>query len=378
MLTINSVNTPPDLPPPSPPSAAALRSATPPAQRPQEKKGGRTWGCLFAVLAVGLGISLLFNIGLLFGKAANSMGELGGATETHGFTETVVLKGTDSSKKIAHIDVEGVITSAVSGGGFGGTRNMVEELKKKLRRAKDDPKVAAILLRVNSPGGEVTASDVIYDAVKQVRDVKPVIVFMDSVAASGGYYIACGASEIVATPTTITGSIGVIMQTPGAARLLDKVGVEMRTFKSGAYKDTGSMSREMREDEKRYLQEFVDESYERFLGIVAEARELVADDIRVGVADGRIFSGTKAETIGLVDIVGYIEDAYARARELGGAEGAPVVRYDSMPNLFDLFSPFASTTVKPTEVKIDLGDLAPWSRLEPGMPYFLPASYAAP
>ena len=371
------MNTPPDFPPPSPPSAAAIHSATPPAQRPPEKKSGRTWGCLFAVLAVGLGISVLFNISLLVGKAATSVSDLGGATETHGFTETVVLKGGNSSKKIAHIDVEGVITSAVSGG-FGSTRNMVEELKKKLRRAQDDPKISAILLRVNSPGGEVTASDVIYEAVKQVRDVKPVVVFMDSVAASGGYYIACGASEIVATPTTITGSIGVIMQTPGAAKLLDKVGVEMRTFKSGAFKDTGSMSREMREDEKLYLQEFVDESYERFLGIVADARDLDADDIRVGVADGRIFSGTKAETLGLVDLVGYIEDAYDRTRELGGTPDAPVVRYDSMPNLFDLFSPFASTKVKPTEVKIDFGDLAPWSRLEPGMPYFLPASYAAP
>ncbi len=371
------MNTPPDFPPPTPPSAAAIHSATPPSQRPPEKKNGRTWGCLFAVLIVGLGISLLFNLSLLAGKAATSMADLGGMAEEHGFTETVVLKGTDSSKKIAHIDIEGVISSAVSGG-FGSTRNMVEELKKKLRRAQTDPKVAAILLRVNSPGGEVTASDVIYNAVKQVREEKPVIVFMDSVAASGGYYIACGATEIVATPTTITGSIGVIMQTPGAAQLLDKVGIKMRTFKSGAFKDSGSMSREMRADEKRYLQQFVNESYERFLGIVAEARELNADDIRIGVADGRIFSGTKAESIGLVDVVGYIEDAYTRARELGGAPDAPIIRYDSMPNLFDLFAPFASSKMKPAEVKLDLGDLAPWSHLEPGMPYFLPGNYAAP
>lgn len=287
--------------------------------------------------------------------------------------------GIGSGPKIAHIDLEGLITSSANFG-FGGTgASMVDRMKSLLEQAVENEDVKAIVLRINSPGGEVTASDTIYHAVREANEKKPVIVFMDSVAASGGYYIACGAEEILANDTTLTGSIGVIIQTLNYRELFGKVGLESLVFKSGEYKDILSGDREMTEDEKSMVQEMVMEIYEKFLGIVAESREVPEDTLRNGIADGRVFSGAKAKEAGLIDDTGYIENAYDRARDLAGVPDAEVLKIRSTVGLFEAFGLVEGSGDAPpantSRVEIDVADRI-WPRLRPGMIYLLPASFA--
>ena len=242
-------------------------------------------------------------------------------------------------QRIAHIDLEGVIASADAADLLFGSsgESMVDRIKEELEDALADESVKAIVLRINSPGGEVTASDTIYHAVRQAREKKPVVVYMDAVAASGGYYVACGASEIVASETTLTGSIGVIIQSISYGELMGKVGVQARTFKSGEFKDMLSGSREMTERERELVEGLVMEMYGRFVGIVSEARDIPEPKLRQDIADGRVFTGGQALEVGLVDSTGYIEDAYLRARELGGLpEDAPVIRMNEPDGFFEV------------------------------------------
>ncbi|MCB1231369.1 MAG: signal peptide peptidase SppA [Verrucomicrobiae bacterium] len=277
--------------------------------------------------------------------------------------------------KIAHIDLEGLITSA-GDFGFGGSGvSMVERLKAELKQAIEEDEVKAIVLRINSPGGEVTASDTIYHAIQEANAKKPVVVFMDSVAASGGYYAACGASEIFANETTMTGSIGVIISTISYHQLLEKVGVEAQVFKSGQFKDLLSGTREMRPDEAELVQSMVMETYDKFVGIVAAAREIPEAKLRDGIADGRIFSGAKAKEIGLVDSTGYLEDAYARARELGKSPEAKVWKIRSPVSVFEALGMVKSPASPQNRIEIDFADrIVP--RLQPGMVYLLPSTWA--
>jgi protease IV len=231
------------------------------------------------------------------------------------------------------------------------------------------------VLRVNSPGGEVTASDTIYEAIRLANGKKPVVVYMDSVAASGGYYAACGGTEILANETTMTGSIGVIISTLNYRELFGKVGLESQVFKSGEFKDLLSGSREITPEESGLIQDMVMEIYEKFLGIVSESRQIPEDKLRNGIADGRIFSGAKAKEAGLVDDTGYIEDAYDRARELGKAPGAEVMKIRSDPSLLQMLTMARIGMAAANRVEIDLSDrLLP--RLHPGMVYLLPPAWA--
>ncbi len=337
-------------------------------------------GCFGIGAVVLLIISLIVNLfSFLMFKAGNLEAPATARRPTP-FHEIELDPGGDTGgsdeEKIVQIDIEGLIFN-VRAGGFG-SQTMVDRLKRAFRQAGEDEDVAAVVLRINSPGGEVTASDILFNAVKELDGLKPVVVYMDSVAASGGYYIACGARKIVATPTTITGSIGVIMQAPNLTHLLDKVGVEMITFTSGVHKDSGSMFREMRVDEQVLFQEHIDETYARFVGIVAEARGIDEPQLRDGFADGRIFSGSRAAEVGLVDRVGYIEDAYELARELGGAENAPVVRYRSSSSFADFLGIFGEAQAARAKgagtVSLDVS-AGLWPRLEPGRVYLLPPSF---
>lgn len=281
-----------------------------------------------------------------------------------------------SGPKIAHIDLEGLITSA-GDFGFGGTGlSMVERLKAELKQAVEEDEVKAIVLRINSPGGEVTASDTIFHAIRQANAKKPVIVFMDSVAASGGYYAACGATEIFANETTMTGSIGVIISGYSYHELLGKVGVQPQVFKSGKYKDLLSGSREMNPEEAALVQGMVMETYDKFVGIVAEARKLPEEKLRADIADGRIFSGAGAKEVGLVDTTGYLEDAYDRARELAKSPQAEIWKIRTPISFFDAFGMVKSHAAAGNRVEIDLSDRL-WPRLQPGMVYLLPADWAA-
>jgi protease-4 len=196
-----------------------------------------------------------------------------------------------------------------------------------LRHFQNDDNIKGVVLRINSPGGAVAPCQEIYRAVKALK--KPVVVSMGSVAASGGLYVAAGGDLILANPGTITGSIGVILQTVEFGEAMDKVGLKSRTIKSGAFKDMGSPFREMRPEETRLLETMVGEVYEQFLGDLAAGRPKLKPEELRSLADGRIFSGAEAQRLGLVDELGGFEEAVRRAAALGGL----VLKGGERPNL---------------------------------------------
>lgn len=327
-------------------------------------------GCLISALA----LALLVSMGLNFTQFALLLGMESASVEgREKLQEKLEVPGAKgAADKIAHVDLEGIIANTEAGGIMGAAVAGPAFIKRALEQALNDSHVKAVVLRVNSPGGEVTASDTIYAAVKKAAEKKPVVVFMDSVAASGGYYVACGATKVVATETTLTGSIGVIMESMSYHDLFDKVGLGTRTFTSGAFKDTLSGARPMREDERAYVQGLVNEMYDRFVGIVAQARGQKADKLKTGMADGRVMTGRQAMEAGLVDQVGYIEEAYALAKELGQAADAKVVRYHSAPSLLSALGLASMRAGEPVKVELDVaGGALP--RLRPGLLYYLPS-----
>ena len=242
----------------------------------------------FWLFAVGLGVLILIN--LLFP-------DLDLSTED----------------RIALIRVEGVILDS---------QTTIGELK----RFSENPSIKAIVIRIDSPGGGVVPSQEIYNAVKRVRSKhnKAVIASMGSVAASGGYYIAAATDRIMANPGTLTGSIGVIMETANVEGLLQKIGVQGVVIKSGKYKDVGSPLRKMSTDERGLLQGVMDDVHKQFIEAVAEGRSL---ELRAAqaLADGRIFTGRQAKEAKLVDELGDLEDAIQLAAEVVGIEGEPKV-----------------------------------------------------
>lgn len=335
----------------------------------------KSLGCLLAFLTVTLLVSVVFNLiqfAALMGLGDPEMA-MGMVQPKQKFVQVLEEPASHESKdKIARIDLEGVITSAAAGGMLSGDGMDVGAIKRSLEQALEDKHVKAIVLRVNSPGGEVTASDTLYHAVQEAAKKKPVVVYMDSMAASGGYYLSCGATKIVANETTLTGSIGVIIQTLNYRLTMDKVGLQSVTFTSGAFKDSLNGARDMRPEEKAYVQELVTQMYDKFLGIVADARKLNKETLKDGIADGRVFTGKQALEKKLVDQLGYVEDAYALARQLGGAPDAMVVKYVRAHTLADFFGAFAQSAESQGALKIDVSDrLLP--RLEPGKAYLLPS-----
>jgi protease-4 len=223
------------------------------------------------------------------------------------------------------VRVQGVIRGGDGGGRFGGGQGAFSErIVRWLRHAQKDSAVKAVVLRVDSPGGGVTASDEIYEEVVRTKDEyrKPVVVSMGSLAASGGYYISAPADRILANPTTITGSIGVITVVPNFQELLDKVGVRANVVKTGPFKDMASSIRPFTEEDQALLQGVLDDSYYRFVDIVAEGRQLDRATVRE-LADGRIYTGRQAKTVGLVDEFGSLDDAIEIAGKLGGIAGEP-------------------------------------------------------
>src|SRR5213078_4139405 len=281
-------------------------------------------GCLSIFLFVALCASLFVNFVLMLA----AFQRLGGVREPEPiprFREILLQRGArGTTDKVALITMRGLISSSIPGT-VGDS--MVDDLRAALQQAREDDRVKAIVLEIDSPGGEVTASDEIYSAVVKTRARKPVVVYMDSLAASGGYYVSCGGKFLMANETTITGSIGVIIQTLNYEQLFNKVGLASVVFKSGKFKDMLSGTRPVTPEEREYIQNFVMKTYDKFLGIVARERNLPADGLRNSVADGRILSGKDALDNKLIDGTGQIEDAYAKAKQLSGAPEAAVVRY---------------------------------------------------
>src|SRR5215212_10746010 len=284
----------------------------------------RRLGCLSIFLFVALCASLFVNFVLMI-AAFQRVGGIRDAEPIPRFREIVLQKGARATTdKIAVITMRGLISTSIPGNV---SDSMVDDLRAALQQAREDHRVKAIVLEIDSPGGEVTASDEIYSAVVKTRAKKPVVVYMDSLAASGGYYVACGGKFLMANETSITGSIGVIIQTLNYEQLFNKIGLASVVFKSGKFKDILNGARPMTPEERDYIQSFVMKTYDKFLGVVATERNIPAETLRNGIADGRILSGKDALDAHLIDGLGQIEDAFAKAKEMGHATGATVVRY---------------------------------------------------
>ncbi len=310
------------------------------------------------VLVAVLGVSLLLNL-FFVGRYASH-----GASSRE-FTETYVSGDNDSHGKVAIIDLMGVISYGVEGDL---NPSMVEDVIAKLRQARNDNSIKAILLRIDSPGGEVTASDVIYHEIVKTNKVKPVVSYVDSVGASGAYYSAVGTRYIMANELSITASIGVILQTMNFEKLGDKVGVQSVTFKSGKMKDLLNPFRPVSEEERAYVQGLIDETYSKFVGIVAKERKLDETKLRNTIADGRILSGKTAVKEGLIDATGYIEDALAKGRQFAGLPAdAEVIRLEAPYSFSRFFRILGKSPVSQVQVNIGPEGI----RLESGKLYYI-------
>lgn len=261
--------------------------------------------------------------------------------------------------KIALIDVEGVLLNAKSSGLLGSGDNPVALFRERLDAAAADRRVKAIVLRINSPGGGVTASDIMYRDLCRFRKEtgKPVVACLMDVAASGGYYLAMGTDRVVAHPTTVTGSIGVIMSLYNATGLLGMIGVSSDPIKSGPNKDIGNPARPMTDAERAILQGMVDSFYDQFVQVVVRGRGLPEPRVRA-LADGRVYTGLDAHKLGLVDEIGYLDDAIDRARELAGVCDARVVAYDRGEGYRGCVYAAAPKVPSEIHVKLDLPSVA--------------------
>lgn len=247
-----------------------------------------------------------------------------------------------TARSVAVVEVKGgILYGAAPGilgpGGAAYSQRIVEDLE----RAAADPLVGAIVLDVNSPGGSVVASMDVYRALLEID--KPVVTSMGETAASGGYLIACGTQRVLARPNTLTGSIGVIYQLTNIEDLLDTLGVEITSITSGPMKDLGSPYDPLDDEEVAIFRALVDEAYDQFVQVVVEGRDLPVETV-TELADGRVYSGLQAMELGLVDELGDLDDAIARAGELAGIEGEPTIRrYDRQPGLLDILVSYPQT-----------------------------------
>jgi protease-4 len=257
------------------------------------------------------------------------------------------------TNKIALIDVEGMILNARSSSLLGDGENPMALFRERLDQAEHDKRVKAVVLRINSPGGAVTASDIMYqDLVRfRQRTHKPVVACMMDVAASGAYYLAMGCDLVIAHPSTVTGSIGVIMSLYNASGLAHLLGVKSEPIKSGPNKDIGNPLRDMTDQERALLQMMVNSFYDQFVHVVVEGRHLPEERVRE-LADGRVYTGVDAVKLGLVDRVGYLDDAIEVARELAHLCDAKVVAYDRCDGYRG--SIYSALPHIPSELKIKL------------------------
>ena len=232
--------------------------------------------------------------------------------------------------KVAVIPLSGSITTGGSSASSGSsiTPGLVRSY---LAKAESDKAVKAIVFRIESPGGEIEPCQEILLEIERAKVTKKIVVSMGGMAASGGYYISTPAHKIVALPTTMTGSIGVISSAVNVEELLEKLGIEIEIFKGGKYKDRYWGLRELTAEEQEIMQEMVDEYYEQFVDVVAEGRGLSEDDVRE-LATGQLYSGSKAKELGLVDELGDLDTAIDLAMELAGMETA-IVKYYRPPRL---------------------------------------------
>ena len=247
------------------------------------------------------GICLLILIGIVFFVAMYGLGLFRGENPLN------------IGEKVGVIPIEGII---------GDSSDLIDQINE----FADNNGIRAVVLRIDTPGGSVAPSQEIYQAVRELRKKKKVVVSMGSVAASGGYLIAVAADRIVANPGTITGSISAVMHYANVEELLKKVGIRSSAIKSGKFKDIGSPVREMTEEERSLIQGIVDDIYDQFVRTVSENRKIPLSKI-IQLADGRIFTGRQAKELGLVDDLGGLQDAVHLAGRLSGMKEKPEIVY---------------------------------------------------
>lgn len=328
---------------------------------PGSSRRRRRWpfvvGGLVALGLVGLAVAAV--VVLL------AVGASGPSVETAVYEEEYVSG--EGPEKIVAVPVEGTIAPAESSLGGVQPTATPEGLADALRQAADDPSVRAVVLEINSPGGGVTASDEMHQSILDFKKntEKPVVVSMGDVAASGGYYISTAADRIVANETTLTGSLGVIFQLTNFSEAADKYGISQVVIKSGKFKDIGNSFRKMTPEEREIFQSLVDESYAEFVDVISEGRDMPKERVRE-IADGRIYSGSQARELGLVDSFGGLDEASAIAAEEAGATETTVVRYVETPTFTEtLLARFA-----PREPEVEQVLDAAGLNLEP-KPYYL-------
>lgn len=356
------------------------------APPPPKPRRGRGWMIFAIILLVLLLISLFGNFAQLVSQALNFKGGLssGISREVGPNLDECLIKDNDASSKIAVVTVDGIISGqTVDQSG----NNMVDVIKAQLGRAKDDRRVKAVILKVDSPGGEVLASDEIYRAINdfQKDSSKPVVCSMGSLAASGGYYISSPCRWIVANDLTITGSIGVILHTWNYRGLMDKIGLRPEVFKSGKFKDMLSGERETNEipaEERVMVQGLIDETYQKFKDVVAAGRDAAhARNKKDGrplaldwtnYADGRVLSGSQAYDLGFVDQLGDFQDAVDRAKQIAGIRSANLIEYRERYDISNFLRLLGQTELSHS-VKLDLGMELP--KLQAGELYFLSPTF---
>ena len=267
-------------------------------QKTSSGSGNWFWGIMISlvVLAIVFFGASVFYFGKMVSKSSSKYYERTGS----------------GSEKVAVVDLNFTIISA-------------EPIVKQFKDFGEDESIKAIILRVNTPGGGVAASQEMYEAIRKVRDGgKPVIVSISSLGASGGYYAACGGNIIVADPGSLVGSIGVIISLTNFKDLADKLGITETVIKSGELKDAGNPLRELNEKDREYFQSIVDDSYDQFLDVVSRERKMDKEKLKE-YANGRVFTGRQAKEIGLIDSLGTFDDAIMMAGKMAGIEGEPAI-----------------------------------------------------
>lgn len=277
-----------------------------------------------------------------------------------------------ASPKVAIIDVEGLIADAPEPRLIGAALSPVDALAARLRVAEKDPDIRAVIIRINSPGGTVTGSDIMYDEIRDFADRsgKPVVASMSEIAASGGYYVALAADEIYAHPTTVTGSIGVIFRTFNFAEGMARFGIDSRAVVSGPNKDIASPFDPMQDSHYALLQEMIDEYYDSFRTLVSDRRPSLRENAADEATDGRVLTGARAHEIGLVDHLGGIRDAFDAAKRLAGLNAAQLVKLHTPGRVPASPYALAPSTDASRTTQLNLLQLnLPEQSLEPGFYY---------
>ncbi|MCY7788289.1 signal peptide peptidase SppA [Bacillus inaquosorum] len=300
------------------------------------------------VIALGIfGVSIIVSISMSFFESVK--GAQADLTSLTDESQEKTLENGSLSSKIAVLEVSGTIQdNGDSSSLLGSDGYNHRTFLKNLERAKDDKAVKGIVLKVNSPGGGVYESAEIHKKLEEIKKEtkKPIYVSMGSMAASGGYYISTAADKIFATPETLTGSLGVIMESVNYSKLADNLGISFETIKSGAHKDIMSPSREMTKEEKNIMQSMVDNSYEGFVDVISEGRGMSKAEVKK-IADGRVYDGRQAKKLNLVDELGFYDDTIsAMKKDHKDLKNASVISYEESFGLGSLLTMGANKMFK--------------------------------